>query len=215
MPGKYVIKPYVENGIFHIFNRGGDKHQIFRSLQDYAVYFRYVDEYLLPKEVSIARINNSGLREEIKMLRINRISQLANFANEIQILAYCFMPNHIHFVLKQSTARAMSSFIKALHVRYVAYFNRKYKLVGPRFQSRFKAKYVATESYILDVSLYVHRNPAMIVPDIARYPWSSLKFYVSGGGPEWLNSDIVSAVYNKSSFSGQYKNYAEFVNVEP
>jgi len=49
MPGRNVIKTYLENGIYHIYNRGVNKNLIFQDEQDYAVFLSYLKQYLLPK----------------------------------------------------------------------------------------------------------------------------------------------------------------------
>lgn len=52
------------------------------------------------------------------------------------IYAYCLMVNHVHLVIKSEDA-LLASLMKSLQVRYVNYFNKKYKRTGPLMQNRF------------------------------------------------------------------------------
>src|SRR3989304_8631466 len=56
----------------------------------------------------------------------------------VHILAYCLMPNHFHFLIKQSFPNALSKFMSDLCNSYSRYLNVKYELVGSLFQGRFK-----------------------------------------------------------------------------
>ena len=49
MPAKNAIKQYLENGFYHVYNRGVEKRPIFQDDQDYSVFLSYLKEYLLPK----------------------------------------------------------------------------------------------------------------------------------------------------------------------
>lgn len=46
MPAKNSIKQFVENGYYHLYNRGVEKRNIFQDEQDYAVFLSYLKQYL-------------------------------------------------------------------------------------------------------------------------------------------------------------------------
>ena len=50
MPARNAIKQYIENGYYHIYNRGVEKRRIFLDEQDYNVFLKYLKEYLNPKD---------------------------------------------------------------------------------------------------------------------------------------------------------------------
>jgi putative transposase len=74
------------------------------------------------------------------------------------LYAYCVMDNHIHLVIKEG-AESISGIIKRIFVSYAMYFNKKYKRVGHVFQDRFKSEVVESDSYLLGLIKYVHKNP--------------------------------------------------------
>ena len=101
MPAKNSIKLYLENGYYHIYNRGAGKSEIFLDDQDYRVFLHFLEKYLDPKsERSLAR--------------------------EIKLLAYCLMPNHFHLFVHQMTKDGIIKFMRALGTSYSIYFNNKH-----------------------------------------------------------------------------------------
>lgn len=94
------------------------------------------------------------------------------------LYAYCLMDNHVHMVIK-SENEILSKAMQSLMVRYVQYFNKKYKRIGPLVQSRFKSKNVENQRYFLEVCRYVHRNPENAgFSKTEDYEWSSYKEYI-------------------------------------
>lgn len=94
------------------------------------------------------------------------------------IYSYCLMTNHIHMVIR-SEKEFLSKAMQSLMVRYVQYFNRKYKRTGTLVQNRFKSKNIENQRYFLEVCRYVHRNPENAgIAKTEEYKWSSYKEYI-------------------------------------
>ena len=72
MPARHRIKQYIENGYYHIYNRGIEKRLIFLDSQDYAVFLSYLKECLLPKngQELLEKLSNpsTSYREKDKIL---------------------------------------------------------------------------------------------------------------------------------------------------
>src|SRR3990167_5152571 len=110
MPARNIIKPYVEQGYYHVYNRGVNKANIFFDEQNYKTFLSYLKTYLLPKderELSAVIANpHTAYRERNQALRLLRMN---NFFGKIELLAYCLMPNHFHFLIKQKDKNDMTS----------------------------------------------------------------------------------------------------------
>jgi len=48
MPSKYVVKTYVEGGIYHAYNRGVEKRDIFLDKKDYKTFLNCLKTSLTP-----------------------------------------------------------------------------------------------------------------------------------------------------------------------
>lgn len=201
MPAKNSRKTYVENGYYHIYNRGVEKRIIFLDKQDYSVFLGYLKSYLLPKDEKklykrLANLNISSSEKGIvlKLLRLN------NFHKEITLLAYCLMPNHFHFFIKQKSRGAIDVFMNSLATRYTMYFNHKYKRVGHLYQGVYKAVLITSEKHFLHISRYIHKQAFPIQP-------SSYSDYVLRSKTEWIHPEEVLVYFSKTNKKHSYQNF--------
>lgn len=204
MPAKNSIKQYIEDGYYHLYNRGVEKRLIFMDMQDYAVFISYLKEYLLPKDGNAMREKltdtNISSRERDKIIKTLRLN---NFSSEISLLAYCLMPNHFHFLVKQKSAQSIDIFMQSLSTRYTMYFNRKYTRVGSLCQAVYKASLVDNDEYLLHLSGYIHKQ-AINLNQASSYPE-----YAGERNTEWIKSEEILNYFSKNNplFS-----YQEFIN---
>lgn len=208
MPAKNSIKEYVENGYYHVYNRGVEKRDIFLDEQDINVFLSYLKTYLLPKDElglqAIIASNESSRAQKDKALKELKLN---NYADKIDLLCYCLMANHFHLLIKQLQADAMDSFLNALSTRYVMYFNRKYHRVGPLYQGVYKAVLVTSGEQLLHLTRYIHLNPYVRnnikFSSTAPMPWAfSLPDYLGLKTTPWLKPQTIPA-NTYASFMGE------------
>lgn len=214
MPAKNSIKTYVNNGFYHIYNRGVEKRNIFLDEQDYRVFLSYLKIYLSPVEESVNYLqNNDELVYQDKNIQISRLYTLNNFFNKIDLISYVLMPNHFHLELHQVNRKDIEVFMRSLITKYTMYFNRKYKRVGPLFQGRYKAVLILGEEYLLHLSCYIHLNPLELLAkyqQLQSYPWSSYPTYIGNLRIKWLKNDFILSVFVKNK-GNLFNSYREFV----
>lgn len=214
MPAKNALKPYINQGYYHIYNRGVEKRKIFIDEQDYKVFLYYLKLYLLPKEINFEEIKQKkDLSVEAQDRKIAELFLMRNFYDKIQLLCYALMPNHFHLLIRQNDKKDMEIFMQSLITKFVKYFNKRYKRVGPLFQSRYKGKLIEQEEYFLHLSRYIHRNPLEILPKnekLLEYQWSSYPAYVKGYRQDWLRKENILSYFTKASGLG-FSSYQGFV----
>ena len=110
----------------------------------------------------------------------------------IEIHAYCLMSNHYHLLIKTPRGN-LSRAMRHINGVYTQRFNRLENKEGPLFRGRYKAILVDHESYLLQVSRYIHLNPVNAklanLPD--QYKWSSYIYYINKKEkPDWLHIDL-------------------------
>ncbi len=198
MPAKYRVKTYLENSYYHVFDRGVEKRDIFLDEQDYRVFLHFLKFYLSPPPAKFAH----PLKEitDFKPTRIRVFSSLNKPLNqELELLAYCLMPNHFHFLLYQKTLSGMTKLLRRLLTNYAMYFNRKYQRVGHLFQDIYKAVLVLEEPYLLHLSRYIHLNPAELTEltgtNPVRRPYSSYEYYLGKKKAAWINPDPILSFF--------------------
>jgi hypothetical protein len=122
------------------------------------------------------------------------------------------MDNHYHLLietLEPNLARAM----RALNGDHAKRFNRAHRRVGHLFGRRYKAILVDRESYLLELSRYIHLNPvrAGLVERAGRYRWSSAQAYIGRRRPPaFLTVADVLGHFGHSVHRAQHR-YSEFL----
>lgn len=220
VPSRNIIKIYIEDGYYHIYNRGVEKRTIFSDEQDYGVCLSYLRNYLLPKDEGHLRERLSdpdlSYKERDKILRLLKLN---NFYDEISLLAYCLMPNHFHLLIKQKSKNSIDKFMKSFCTRYSMYFNRKYRRVGPLFQDVYKAAMVETEEQLLYLTGYIHRNPLELKLHKSASKGSSLGAYLSKPSSlseylgfrqtEWVHPEEILTHFSKTNPKLSYQAFVE------
>lgn len=116
------------------------------------------------------------------------------------ILAYCLMPNHFHFLIFTNSIEdlepvasrsdpmnsshritGLSTGIGVCLRSYTRAINKRHQTVGSLFQQRTKAKRLDDEFYPLTCFHYIHQNPlkAKLVKLMEDWPYSSFTEYLS------------------------------------
>ena len=155
------------------------------------------------KKEEIENNNKFGVADELKKLnlpglRIQRFIHL-NLSEEIDLLAFAFMPNHIHLFIKQKTVDGIMKLMKRVATAYVMYFNKKYQRVGSLFQNRYKAVLIETEPYLLHLTRYIHLNPVKIsntVVDFKQY--SSYPYYLGQKSASWIKPQEILGYFGNA-----------------
>ena len=96
----------------------------------------------------------------------------------MRVCAYCWMPNHWHFVLWPEHDGDLPAFMPRLTNTHVKRWkeHRHETGYGPLYQGRYKSFPVQTEGYFYQIIRYVERNAlrANLVEMAERWRWSSL-----------------------------------------
>ena len=98
---------------------------------------------------------------------------------ELEILAYCLMNNHVHFIVIPAKEESLARTFNAVHMRYAQYHNRKKKVYGHLWQGRFFSC-ILDDAHLYRAIRYVERNPvrAKIVKKAWDYSWSSARTHI-------------------------------------
>jgi putative transposase len=186
MPSRNIVKEFTEDSYYHVYNRGVEKRVIFLDEQDYTVFLGLIKKYLSGEN------HNTNNRHAFHTLN-----------KEVQLLAYCLMPNHFHLLFYQTSIDGVSKLMRRLVTGYVMYFNNKYARVGGLFQGTYKASRINADAYLLHISRYIHMNPQ----NYSEWPYSSLRYYVrQEPAPKWLNSAQILDL-----FDNNIEEYVEFL----
>ena len=99
----------------------------------------------------------------------------------VSVLAYCWMTNHVHWIVVPEMADSLAVLFRRVHGRYAQYFNARRRRRGHLWQNRFFSCAVEG-SHLWTALRYVERNPARagMVRSPEEYQWSTAARHVVG-----------------------------------
>src|SRR3989338_6967882 len=155
---------FVPGSIYHIYNRGVDKRDIFmeeadkwRCLQGLCLFNdeKNSSNILWQIEKNRGEVNFKILKDYIVKEGKKPL---------VRILAYGLMPNHYHLLVEELQGGGISKFMHKFGLGYARYFNNKYKRSGSLFEGRFKAVSVENEIYLQYLLVYINViNPGQLI----------------------------------------------------
>ena len=179
------------NELYHIYNRGNNKQNIFFSETNYLYFLEKVRKHIMPV---------------------------------CDILNFCLMPNHFHFLIYASEKTVQTKLIgqyeknilsegfKNLLSSYCQAINKQNKTTGSLFQQNTKAKCLSHESvnYGTICFHYIHQNPlkAGMVKKMEDWKFSSFPDFAGLRSGTLCNKELAFKLLdlNKASF---YKDSTE------
>jgi putative transposase len=180
----------VPDAYYHIYNRGINKRVIFKDQEDYVVFLSLLKRHLSkqPQQDKNGRIYKS-------------------FYGQIELLAFCLIPNHFHLLIYQTKSDAMTSLLRSVGTAYTMYFNKKYKRTGPLFQERFKASLISQDEHLQHISRYIHLNPE----NYRSWDFSSLGYYLGDRKADWVKPGRILGLFSgKIGYDNFLRDYEDF-----
>ncbi len=100
--------------------------------------------------------------------------------HNVEIWAYCLMPDHVHLIVIPRQKGSLSSCLRAAHGRYTRHINRKTGYRGQFWQGRY-ASHLVDEHYLIACARYIEINPVKraYVDQPEDWPWSSARAHIT------------------------------------
>ena len=121
---------------------------------------------------------------------------------EVDIWAYCLMPNHVHLIAVPQSEEGLCRAIGETHRRYTRHVNFREKWRGHLWEGRF-ASFVMDQEHLFSAIRYVELNPVKVglVQKPGDYPWSSARAHLDG------KDDILVRVQPMLGEIGDWESY--------
>jgi putative transposase len=124
------------------------------------------------------------------------LSLFAYHANEgtIMLLAWVFLPNHYHVLVKVDDISTLGGVFKNVHGRTSYLWNKEDSTRGRKVWFRYSDRYMRNERHFYTTLNYIHFNPVKhgYVDSPYDWAWGSVHWYKRDKGVEWLR-DLWSA----------------------
>jgi putative transposase len=198
---------------YHIYNRGNGKKDIFNSDSDRK---RFLQSAFLS--------NNSNSFRGVGELEKNRKDYSIEGAKSIlksrkiaivplvEVCAFCLMPDHFHFLLREKKKNGIAVFMQKLGNSFGKYYSKKYGSKGNVFAGRYKTAAVENDGQIKRTLAYINIiNPAQLVEPYMKikgvesftaswekadnYIWSSHFDYLEKGSSGLVDRKLFKKVF--------------------
>lgn len=211
MPSRFYQRIFIKGYYYHIYNRGANKEIIFKDDEDYLVFTDILAYYLIfPKGKPLSIIKDIHVKE------LSKVPNLREVISTVKLCVYCLMPNHFHLILKQQNdpteESSITNLMRRVIITYSMYFQKKYQHSGTLFQGKFKNVLVSSDSQLLQLSKYIHRNPVEIVGSepLINYQHSSYQYFLEiEKCPDWLYTNEILSLFSKTGSKPSYNKFVE------
>lgn len=116
---------------------------------------------------------------------------------QIKVIAYCLLPNHYHWLVRQDGSAPVSLLPKRVFGSYTRVFNRRHERSGTLFEDRFEARPVNGDEYLRHLCCYIHANPVRhgiaAGPDL--WPYSNYLEWIDARIGTLLDRAVIQAFF--------------------
>lgn len=208
MKNKFLAN-FVENGIYHVYNRTNNKELLFKTdenrlffLRQYAKYLEpYLDTFcwiLLPNHFHfLVRIKNT---EEIK----NHLKTISS-----QILK----PIERKYLEDGITTELLIELEwKRFFTSYSMAFNKQHQRTGNLFHRPFKRVQIVKETHFTQAIIYIHANAFKhkICKDFMEYNWSSWRSLISSNPTKLCRQEVIDWFGGVENLIETHKNLTKY-----
>jgi putative transposase len=200
------LQPLVTGEIYHVYNRGAHKADIFYNDSDRERFLALLLVANCNQPVHLENLLKKYRGSTFIRLFEEEVPKLGE--RLVDVLAYCLMPNHFHLVVRQLVDGGITSFMRKVATAHVMAHNARHEHSGTLYQGKFKSRHVDSDEYLRWLFSYVHLNPLDLIEPrwkeggfratrqarlfLEHYRWSSLPDFQLRKRPERniLSGDI-------------------------
>ncbi len=206
MPGR--SEPFVNGQIYHVFNKTIESKKVFIDDAHDRLFLQLIPFYRSDKHI----VSYSAFKRLPDVLQKHYLSltKMRKYYR-VEVLCFCLMPTHFHFLIKQTRGGGLSKFISDLINSYTRFYNEENERKGPLFLPRFKSVRIKSREQLIHVSRYIHLNPyssgiTKSINELLSYRWSSIGDYVKVD-----RSGFVYPKYILQEFSNDRQRHMRFI----
>ncbi|MEI3788065.1 MULTISPECIES: transposase [unclassified Chryseobacterium] len=193
--------PIEADRFYHIYNRGINGENIFKSDRNYLFFLNKMSEFLVPVCDVYAYClmpNHFHLLVKIKSdFELDSLVKVLNLDKAIKATEIgLHSPQNI---FSKQFARVFNSYSQA--------FNKENKRHGALIESPFKRKLITSDKYLINAVIYIHQNPQnhSIVHEFSDYNFSSYQSILSNSKTLLKRDEVIELFDNRENFIQSHK----------
>lgn len=196
--------PIEADHFYHIYNRGINGENIFKSDHNYLFFFNKISEFL----VAVCDVYAYCLMSNHfhLLIKIKSDDELESFT-KVQNPNADFNVKGLHSpqnIFSKQFARIFNSYSQA--------FNKENNRHGALIESPFKRKAITSDEYLINTIVYIHQNPQnhSVVDDFSKYNFSSYQSILSNSKTLLKRDEVIELFDDKENFILSHKKIIDF-----
>lgn len=185
------IEPYASDSYVHVTKRGARGMPLATDDADrwrFLRLLRYLNDTELPRQWE-RDLERKNLEDNFE-----RPAFWPDQAPMVHILAFCFVHNHFHLLLKEAIENGIPQFMQRLGDSMTGHFNKKYNERGSIFQGAYHLRRIEDDASLRYVAAYIqikntldacsvtyerqHLDVDQLLDTASKYRFSSLPEYL-------------------------------------
>ncbi|PQA91664.1 transposase [Chryseobacterium shigense] len=202
--------PIEADRFYHIYNRGINGENIFKSDRNYLFFLNKISEFLIPVcdiyayclmpnhfHILVKVKSDSELSSLVKVLNLDKAKSVDNHSNQKGL----HDPQNI---FSKQFARIFNSYSQA--------FNKENKRHGALIESPFKRKLITSDEYLINVIIYIHQNPQnhFLMSEFSKYNFSSYPSILSDSKTLLKRDEVIELFDNRENFVLSHRKVVDF-----
>jgi REP element-mobilizing transposase RayT len=166
--------------MYHLYNRGNNRDNLFYKKENYHYFIRQFDKYL-----------SNFVDVYAYCLLPNHFHFLIKIKDEEEIRQHLAITDAIALSDSIGYSKKISEQFRRFFISYSQAINKQENRVGSLFQKHFKIKEVTNESYFTSLVFYIHSNPQKhgLIDDFREWNYSSYSSFLSQNISKLKRSD--------------------------
>jgi putative transposase len=194
------------NTLYHIFNRGNNRENLFYKAANYLYFLEKYGKYLFPVLETYAYVllpNHFHL-----MVRVRGREEMQSLTRERGNLDFPSLKD----LESLNPHQIVSELFRRFFMAYAKAINKQEGRTGSLFQKNFKRLVVDSNVYSSNLIRYIHANPQLhgIWDDYKEWPYSSFASLLSDGTSKLQRTDVLGWFGGKDEMMAAHSQYMDF-----
>lgn len=185
---------------YHIYNRGINGENIFKSDRNYLFFLKKISEFLIPVCDVYAYC-----------LMPNHFHLLIKIKSDFELTSL-IKPSVTTSIGLHSPQKIFSKQFAGIFNSYSQAFNREHKRHGALIESPFKRKLITSDKYLINVIIYIHQNPEKhgITDQFSKYNFSSYQSILSNSSTLLKRDEVIELFDCRENFILSHQKTIDF-----
>lgn len=193
--------PIEADRFYHIYNRGINGENIFKSDRNYLFFLNKISEFLLPVcDVYAYCLMPNHFHLLVKIKSDFELGSLVKVQNLDKAIKAAKTGLHSsQNIFSKQFSRVFNSYSQA--------FNKENKRHGALIESPFKRKLITSDKYLINAMIYIHLNPQnhFTMCEHSKYNFSSYQSILSNSKTLLKRDNAIELFDNRENFIRSHK----------